>query len=147
MNHFLKCFAVCCCAMASISSPFQEPGATQDDDRLTLPAQDPDAVSRLDFMRTKLMFSQNVLEGLTTGDFELIDKAIEEIERVTSAEQWIAIDNKKYRELTEDFKTTTRQLKTAAKSRNIDATALRFYSMSTSCIDCHKHIRSAGYRF
>ena len=117
------------------------------DEKLTLPAQDPDAVSRRDFMRTKLMYSQNVLEGLTTGDFKMIDSAIKEIEMVTTAEQWIAIDNEKYRELTQDFKNSTRQLKEAAMSRNLDATAMRFYNLSTTCIDCHKHVRKAGYQF
>ena len=59
----------------------------------------------------------------------------------------MAIDNDFYRKLTEEFKTTTKRLKEAANSGNIEATAMRYYQMSTSCIDCHQHIRKAHYEF
>jgi len=135
-------------AAASITwATHQDAAKQQDDDRITLPLQDEDAVSRRDFMRTKLLYTQNIFEGLTTGDFKAIETAIEEVKRVTEGEQWIAIDNENYRKLTEEFKTSTRRLMTAAKSKNIDATALRYYEMSTRCIDCHKHIRNARYEF
>ena len=114
---------------------------------ITLQEQDADSISRRDFMRTKLMYSQNIFEGLTTGDFEAIKTAVKEVQLVTAGEQWVAIDSDQYRKLTEEFKTTTRRLAEAAESKNLDATALRFYAMSNSCIDCHKHIRKANYDF
>ena len=98
-------------------------------------------------MRTKLLFTQNIFEGLTTGDFDAIETAIKEVQGVTEGEQWIAIDNEKYRKLTEEFTTSTKRLMEAAKSKNIDATALRYYELSTRCIDCHKHIRNAQYEY
>lgn len=125
----------------------QDPAKDQGEDRLTLPLQDDDAPSRRDFMRTKLLFTQNIFEGLTTGDFKAIETAIMEVQRVTEGEQWISIDNENYRKLTEEFNTSTRRLMAAAKSKNIDATALRYYEMSTRCIDCHKHIRNARYEY
>ena len=135
-------------AAASITwGPQQESEKKQDDDRITLPLQDEHAVSRRDFMRTKLLFTQNIFEGLTTGDFDAIETAIKEVQGVTEGEQWIAIDNEKYRKLTEEFTTSTKRLMEAAKSKNIDATALRYYELSTRCIDCHKHIRNAQYEY
>ena len=125
----------------------QEQTPQPDDETITLPEQDPDSISRRDFMRTKLMYSQNIFEGLTTGDFNTIETAVKEVQMVTEGEQWVAIDNDQYRKLTEEFKTSTRRLAEAAKSKNLDATALRFYAMSNSCIDCHKHIRRVGYDF
>ena len=125
----------------------QEQTPMPDDETITLPEQDPDSISRRDFMRTKLMYSQNIFEGLTTGDFNTIETAIKEVQMVTEGEQWVAIDNDQYRKLTEEFKTTVQRLAEAAKSKKIDATALRFYAMSNSCIDCHKHIRRVGYDF
>lgn len=139
-----------CLAAASISFAMQQQDnqpKKQDDDRLTLPLQDDDALSRRDFMRTKLLYTQNIFEGLTTGNFDAIETAVEEVQHITEGAQWVAIDNKKYRELTEEFKTATDRLMTAAKSKNIDATALRYYELSTRCIDCHKHIRNARYEF
>ena len=106
---------------------------------------DSESVSRRDFMRTKLMYSKNVFEGLTTGDFQLIRAGVEEIKGITEATQWVAIDNEDYRRLTREFETTVKRLEAAAQSENLEATALRYYQMSTSCIDCHSHIRIAKY--
>ncbi|MFN9881391.1 MAG: hypothetical protein ACK557_23210, partial [Planctomycetota bacterium] len=47
--------------------------------------QDPDSLSRRDFMRMKLNYTQNILEGLTTRDFGLIISGAEEVERITQA--------------------------------------------------------------
>jgi cytochrome c556 len=109
--------------------------------------QDPDRVARRDYMRAKLMYSQNILEGLTRGDFKLIKTGIDEIQTITAGEQWISIDNEDYKKLTEEFKTATRRLKDAAETGNLEATALRYYQLSTSCIDCHVHIRKIGYEY
>ena len=112
----------------------------------TLP-QDPDLIARRDFMRSKLMYSQLVLEGLTTDNFEMVDQAIENLQMVTEGEMWVAFDDDDdYRKLTQDFKTATSRMAEAAATKNLDATAMRFYQMNTSCIDCHKHIRAQGYK-
>jgi cytochrome c556 len=149
MAIYLKLAGAFLVAVASSSFFPQEPTKPKQDqdDAIVIPADDTGAMSRRDFMRTKLLYSQNIFEGLTTGNFDAIEKAIEEVQSITSAEQWVAIDNAKYRQLTEEFKTSTKRLKEAAKTKNLDATALRFYNLSTSCIDCHNHIRQARYEF
>ena len=114
-------------------------------DKIEIPADDENAIARRDFMRTKLLYSQNIFEGLTTGNFNLIKEGVKEVDKVTQAQQWVEIDDDRYRRMTEEFKTTTRRLAEAAESGNIDATAMRYYQMSTSCNDCHKHIRKVGY--
>ena len=124
----------------------QEDSSGKQDDRIVIP-EDENSISRRDFMRTKLLFSQDIFEGLTTGDFTLIQSAVREVQTVTEGEQWVTIDNEEYRRLVEEFKVTTERLLEASKTENIDATALRYYQMSTSCVDCHKHIRKAGYSF
>lgn len=128
-------------------APSQEPQPQQEQDRVVIPHDDDNAVARRDFMRTKLQFTKNIFEGLTTGDFNQIKDGIKDVQGVTQGEKWVTIDNDFYRKLTEDFKTTTKRLSEAAESGNIDAVALRYYQMSTSCIDCHKHIRKAEYEF
>ena len=149
MANYLKLAGAFLLAIASISFFPQEPSKEKqdDDDAIVVPADDTGAQSRRDFMRTKLMYTQNIFEGLTTGNFDAIEKAIEEVQNVTSGEQWVAIDNDKYRRLTEDFKMATKRLMEATKTKNLDATALRYYNLSTSCIDCHNHIRQARYEF
>ena len=117
----------------------------QDKKKIEIPSDGPEAVARRDFMRTKLMYSKNVFEGLTTGDFDLVQEGLKELRTVTEGGKWVRIDDPRYRKLEQDFKTTLDRLGEAAESENIDATALRYYQMSTSCIDCHKHIRKADY--
>ena len=124
----------------------QDQEQTQDE-KLTIPADDENAIARRDFMRTKLMYSQNIFHGLTTGNFDLIKAGIKEVGAITEAEKWVAIEDPRYQKLTDDFKTAVKRLKTAADTGNIEATALRYYQMSTSCIDCHMHIRTANYEF
>lgn len=149
MTNYLKLAIAFVVAIASISLMPQETQKKQQeqDDKIVIPSDDTGSTARRDFMRTKLMYSQNIFEGLTTGNFDTIERAVKEIEHVTEGEKWVAIDNDKYRKLTEEFKTATKRLKEAAKTRNLDATALRYYNMSTSCIDCHHHIRQARYEF
>lgn len=117
------------------------------DDKVVIPGDDENAVARRDSMRTKLLFSQNILHGLTTGNFQKIKDGVKGVHEITEGEAWIAIDDDKYRELTAEFKTTIKRLGEAVDSGNLEATSLRFYNMSTSCIDCHQHIRKANYEF
>ncbi len=146
-----RIFTVCLLGPALLASvvipvaPQEKQGVPDRDDKVEIPIDDENAVARRDFMRTKLLYSQNIFEGLTTGNFKLIKDGIREVDNITAAQQWVEIDDDRYRKMTEDFKTTTRRLAEAAESGNIDATALRYYQMSTSCIDCHKHIRKVGY--
>ena len=133
-------------AIAAVTiGTWQDSTSRQEDAPATQRPQDPDSVSRRDFMRTKLMYTQNIFEGLTTGNFESIEEAITNVQMVTEGAMWVAIENEEYNRLTSEFKTATRRLMNAAKTRNIESTALRFYELSTSCIDCHQHIREARY--
>lgn len=126
----------------------QETPRVQDEKKMVIPPQDPaDVIARRDFMRSKLMFTNNLFKGLTMGNIEAIEEAVGEIEMVTEGSQWVAIDNDQYRKLTEDFKTSIARLKEAVATKNLDAIALRYYGLSTSCLDCHKHIREASYSF
>ncbi|QDU98858.1 hypothetical protein Pla8534_67690 [Lignipirellula cremea] len=91
------------------------------------------------------MYSQNILEGLTTNDFDEIQAAVRELQRVTSGEKWLIVDAKEYRQHTADFERSLQRLQEAAATKSIDAAALRFHEMSLRCIDCHKHVRKANY--
>jgi hypothetical protein len=132
-------------ALVSTTLAFQE--NQQEKNRIVIPHDDENTIARRDFMRSKLLYAQNIFAGLTAGDFMRIKAGIKEVQGITEGEKWVAIDNDLYRKLTEDFKTTTQRLSDAAESGNLEAVALRYYQMSTSCIDCHKHIREAAYQF
>ena len=108
--------------------------------------QDPQDELKLgEFMQIKLLRSQNILEGLATRDFTMIKDAIREIHELTEQAKWQAVDSPEYRKLTEEFQTATDRLLKAAEKENLEGVALRFYDLSTRCIDCHEHLRSVGF--
>ncbi len=115
--------------------------------KIVVPTDGPDGVARRDFMRAKLINSQNIFEGLTTANFDLVQDGVKALKSVAAGEKWVQIDDARYQKMTDEFRTTVNRLAVAAEGKNIDAMALRYYQMSTSCIDCHKHIRKAGYEF
>lgn len=133
-------------ARVAFQDPVQDPqpGAHKQD---PIPVPEEGSVERRDFMRTKLLYTQNILEGLTVGEFELIDRGVKELEEILQGEQWVTIDNEEYRKLVDEFQTALQRVKKASESKNIEATALRFHEMSTRCIDCHQHIEHAGYHY
>lgn len=110
-------------------------------------SQDPDAIARRDFMRAKLMYTKNLFEGLTLTDFKLVDESVKEIKGITGGEQWVVIDSDEYRQLTAEFNRSVERLEKASRSRNVQATSLRFFQLSSNCIDCHEHLKKAKYEF
>jgi hypothetical protein len=122
---------------------FQDPEIEPKQDP-QIPVPQEGAVERRDFMRTKLLFTQNIFEGLITREWDLIQRGIKELEQVLEAEQWISIEHDEWRRQVDEFRTSLHRIKKSAESRNIEATSLRFYEMSTRCIDCHQLLKKGG---
>jgi hypothetical protein len=104
--------------------------------------QDQDEISRRDFMRTKLMYSQNIMEGLTTRNFKLIKQGAEEINTITKATGWLVADTKEYAHYSEDLRDIADKIAKAADEKNLDAAAMRYFQMTANCIDCHDYSRA-----
>ena len=103
--------------------------------------QDQDAIARRDFMRAKLMFTQNIVEGLATENFDQVVAGAEEIKGVIGGAQWLVHDTPEYQRHSDELKQAVDQLIVAGKSKNLDAAALRYFDMTLRCIDCHKYLR------
>jgi cytochrome c556 len=112
-------------------------------------AQDPDERerrgSRTAFMRQKLEFSKNLLEGLTTENFELIEKNARALKRLSTAAQWevptIPVAEE-YLPQTTEFQRECDEAAKAAANKNIDAATVAYLRMTTTCVSCHKYVRS-----
>jgi hypothetical protein len=88
--------------------------------------QDPETdQSRRDFMRTKLLFCQNIMEGITTRNFALIEEGAAEVRKITEAEQWLAADTAEYKHFSEDLRGIADRIAAAARDKNLDAVAFR----------------------
>lgn len=107
--------------------------------------QDQDSLSRRDFMRMKLNYTQNILEGLTTRDFGLIISGAEEVERITQAEAWNSNDFADYQKISDELRSVATHLKKAGQKSNLEAAALRYFELTMKCMDCHQYLRKADF--
>lgn len=107
--------------------------------------QDQDSLSRRDFMRMKLNYTQNILEGLTTRDFGLIISGAEEVERITQAEAWNSNDFADYQKISDELRSVAAHLKKAGQKSNLEAAALRYFELTMKCMDCHQYLRKADF--
>ena len=94
------------------------------------------------FMREKLEASNLVLEGLTTENFELIEKGAATMQRISSAEQWQISNDAMYRQHSAQFRRVVEQLQKKAKEKQLEGAALAWIEGTMSCIECHKWVRS-----
>ena len=103
---------------------------------------------RSEFMRRKLEFSKNVLEGLSLEQYPLIEKNAKALKLLSQAAEWEVptIPNATdYVALTSEFQRHTDDLAKAAKQHNIDGATLAYVKLTMNCIQCHKYVRFASH--
>ena len=103
--------------------------------------------TRGEFMREKLNFSKDVLEGLALEQYAIIEKGGKALKKLSEAAEWevATIPNATdYVMLTTDFQRHADELVKEAKAKNIDAATLAYVKLTMSCIQCHKFIRNTG---
>jgi hypothetical protein len=94
-----------------------------------------------DFMRVKLNHSQNVVAGLTTGDFEMIAKSSQEMHLLSNESTWNVFQTPEYIRLSREFADSTLRLRDAARDENLDGATLAYFEVTLSCVRCHKYTR------
>jgi hypothetical protein len=87
------------------------------------------------FMRKKLEASNQILEGLTVEDAELI------LLELSSAERFQVQHDVMYRQFSGEFQRTAKGLLEAAEKKNFDAAALKWMDTTMKCLECHKFVR------
>ncbi len=92
-------------------------------------------------MKQKLVASQNVLAGLTKGDFDMIAKNAKSMLVVGYLEKWVRADIPEYQKMTKDFEFANKSLVEAARDKNLDRATIAYVQLTFSCVDCHKIVR------
>lgn len=106
--------------------------------------QDVPKGSRAAFMRQKLEFSKDLLEGLTVEDFAKIEKSARALKRLSNAAEWevATIPHvEQYVPMTNEFQRFTDEIAQSAKAKNLDAATLGYVRLTTNCVNCHKYVR------
>ena len=102
------------------------------------------ALERSIWMKQKLVASQNILAGLTKGDYEAIEKNAQSMLVVGYLEKWIRADTPGYRQMMKNFEYANKALTLAAREKNLDGATIGYVQLTISCVQCHKLVREAG---
>lgn len=101
--------------------------------------------TRREVMRTKLEYSRQILEGLTLEDYDRIGKGARALASLSRAAEWEVptIPNvDEYVTYTAEFQRLADELSRKARDKNIDGATLVYFRLTTSCVNCHKYVRS-----
>lgn len=108
--------------------------------------KEPKEEKKLTVMQRKLKFSQMVLEGLATNNFDKIGKGGEGLVECVQDATWKINETEKYLLYSNDFQRRAEGLKKAAKDKNVDAAALAYVDMTLTCVKCHQYLREPAAR-
>jgi hypothetical protein len=97
-----------------------------------------------EIMRLKLGYSQNVLVGITTENFDMIDRNAERLVILSKTTNWYSRQTPEYDLFVTEFRRQAEALQRAGKEKNVDAASLAYVQMTLSCVSCHKYIRAAA---
>jgi cytochrome c556 len=103
--------------------------------------------TRSEFMRQKLEFSKNVLEGLSLEQYPTIEKNAKALKLLSQAAEWEVptIPNATdYVALTTEFQRYADELIKNARHQNIDGATLAYLKLTMNCVQCHKYVRFAS---
>ena len=92
-------------------------------------------------MREKLGHSQKILEAILTSNFSLLDRESAALANVTEAPAWTVLKGPEYMKQSEAFLKALRELRDAAKERDLDAAVQRYNALTTSCFACHRYMK------
>jgi acyl-CoA synthetase (NDP forming) len=94
------------------------------------------------WMKKKLEYSKDILEGVTTENFETIERAATAMQRLSELEGFVRRkDTKAYRAQLAVFEFANEELLRHAETKNVDGAALAFTQLTLSCVNCHKQLR------
>jgi len=107
-----------------------------------LSAAAPPAADRVaGFMRAKLGHSQNVLEGLSTEDYDLIERGAQELSLASLDSNWQVLQTEDYVRQSAEFRRSCDALKKAAQEKNLDGATVAWMDVTLKCVQCHKYVR------
>ena len=104
------------------------------------PQQDRGKVHEL--MHRKLERSQKVLEGLALEDFGMIEENAEALTLLSQAAEWQIFPSSEYKQYSSEFRRSANALVQMAKDKNIDGATLKYVELTTTCVNCHKYVRT-----
>lgn len=119
----------------------EPPQAAKDEVKEKPAAVKPKEKSSSKLMRKKLAAAQDILEGLTTDDFEMIERGAKLLKSLTGEADFMISKDSMYIQHAKEFESLADKLVKAAKSRSIDKASLHYVGLTMNCIECHRFVR------
>ncbi|HLN27302.1 MAG TPA: hypothetical protein VK395_06125 [Gemmataceae bacterium] len=95
------------------------------------------------WMKSKLHLSQNILEGLTRGDFEMISKNAKALNYLGYLEKWARANQEDYQRELKYFEAANKELIRQADNKSLAGTTLTHALLTGTCVRCHQIVRDA----
>jgi hypothetical protein len=96
------------------------------------------------WMKKKLAYTEGILVGLTSEDFEAIGKNARSMNALGYFEKWVRAGSAEYSSQLKIFKNANERLIRMADEENLDGAALAYVQLTLSCVNCHKVVRDRG---
>jgi hypothetical protein len=93
------------------------------------------------WMQKKMEYSEKILAGLATADFEQIAKNARSMSALSQMEKWVRGGLPEYRAQLRIFQNANEQLIRMADQKELDGATLAYLQLALSCVNCHKVVR------
>lgn len=95
------------------------------------------------WMRKKLDYSKEILEGISTADFDKIARNAEAMRALGRIEAFVRSRTPGYRTQMQIFDEASAEIFKQANRDNLEGSALAFTQLTISCVNCHKQLRES----
>lgn len=100
--------------------------------------------TRADFMRQKLDFSRDLLDGLTREDYAQIIKNAKSLKAMSEAAIWsdpVLKIRSRYQWFSLEFQDLTDEIVARAEEKNLEGATLGYVQLVANCMRCHRHVK------
>ncbi len=94
-------------------------------------------------MKSKLVKSQDVLEGLLRKDFAAIARGAQDMKHISEAAAWPRARDEVYEHFSVEFRRQCNQLESLADELNHQGAMFTYLQMTTTCVNCHDYVRDS----
>ena len=94
------------------------------------------------WMKKKLDYSQSILAGIATADFDKIVENAQSMRSLSKIEGFIRGGTPGYRNQLQLFELSLDEIIRQGQKDNVDGAALAFTQLTISCVNCHKQLRA-----
>jgi hypothetical protein len=92
----------------------------------------------------KVVYSQQVLIGITLEDYGLIANNAAKLVELSNKTNWYSRQAPEYELFLNEFRRNAQELVSASQQKNLDAASHAYVQMTLSCVSCHKFIRKSS---